>query len=464
VTLPGSTEWTDVVFTIADDFEGTDAEHLDYLTFAGSVVDGDQEPELWIDHLSFLADADQLSDCTTSCYEPMPAYPDLACLEPQTGVVNIANAITFFALAPSASLVDEAAAKSAVETILDSLEKLPGALPTSQANGQPYDGGGWFQDWHSPASLMPDPRNRKASLTDQPQLMAALMVAEQTWPALASRAAALRAKMDFSVLYDDRQGCPGTLSPAIDRCAGLTTDWSVGGFGTDYLLGVFLASASRTVPSCYWSSGLSAGGCALSGPIGASWYTSGNTCADAAIPATEGGGPFMQLAGLLYLASDQIPVGTLPLADSARNMVRAQYEYAKLRRLQLAGWSSASDPDSCGYMTCSNFVPEKVTPYVSAMAAADEFPEAYDMLRAFHLLGADAMLDTGLGGVALGLRDAWNLTSATSGDSYLYLDTGWSVLGLLNACHGDVVRQRFGGHALAQTGYALVNASQRPCP
>jgi hypothetical protein len=86
------------------------------------------------------------------------------------------------------------------------------------------------------------------------------------------------------------------------------------------------------------------------------------------------------------------------------------------------------------------------------------------MLRAVHLLGADAQLDTGSDGISLGLRDSWNQSTADSRASYLYLDTGWLELGLLDACKGNLVRQRFGQHPVAQTGYARLQSGPPPCP
>jgi hypothetical protein len=464
VTLPGATAWTDVTFTIASAFPGTDAAHLNYLTFASSIAASGVQSTLWIDQVSFIADPAHLADCDVVCPATLPPYPDLACYEPQTGAVNIANALTFLSTAPAAALLDEAQARAGVLRILDSLESFPGARAATRANGQPYAGGGWFQDWHSPASGMPNPSNHTASLTDQPQLFAALMVVESTWPDLAARAAALRGKMDFSVFYDDRYGCPGTLMPGIDRCAGLYADWTVDRFGTDELLGVFLAEATGAVPLCFWTGGLSRSGCALAGPADAPWYNAGGLCANAAIPASDSGGPFLQLAGLLYLASEQIPMGALSLGASAQNMVRAQYQFAADKGLALAGWASASDPDACAYAACDGFTPDKVTAYVSGMAASDQFPETYRMLRAFHLLGADAQLATGDYGMSLGLRDGWNQSTASARASYLYLDTGWTTLGLLNACKGELVRQRFGEHPVAQAGYARLQAGAPPCP
>ena len=464
VTLPGSTEWTDLAFTIATDFPGTDAAHLNYLTFASSAAASGANPTLWIDQVSFVSDPAHLADCDVSCPSSLPPYPDLACYEPQTGAVNIANALTFLSTAPAASLLDEATAKDGATHILASMESFPGARATTRANGQPYAGGGWFQDWHSPVSMMPNPNNRAASLTDQPQLYAALMVVESTWPDLTPRAQALRNKMDFSVLYDDRYGCPGTLLPGINRCAGFYADWTVDRFGTDYLLGAFLAEATGAAPLCFWTTGLARSSCALAGPANAPWYNAGGLCANAVIPASDSGGPFLQLSGLLYLASEQIPMGALSLSDSAQNMLRAQYGFAAKNNLALAGWASASDPDACAYTACPNFVADKVTPYVSGMAASDQFPETYRMLRSFHLFGVDTQLYTGDDGISFGLRDGWNQASATARDSFLYLDTGWTELGLLNACKGDLVRQRFGEHPVAQAGYARLQSGAPPCP
>ena len=467
VTLSASSSWVDAEYVIASDFPRTDSRHLNYLTLAAAVTDGTMDPVLWIDQISFLADPARLADCSISCAEPLPPFPDLSCYEPQTGVVNVANAVSYLAAAPAASLMDEGAAKDGVVRILGSLEALPTAPKGAGADASP-DGGAvpaaWFQDWHSPVSLMPSPRNHVASLTDQPQLYAALMLAETTWPDVSARAAALRAKMDFSVLYDGSGGCPGTLAGGIDRCAGVVPNWTVGYFGNDAMLGAFLAVASGAAPACLWRDGLAAKGCALAGTGAAPWYGTGTTCANPAIPASDTGGPFLQLAGLLYLTSDRIPMGALSLRQSALNMVRSQYQFAADNKLLLAGWASASDPDSCGYMSCGELVPDKVTPYISGMAASDDFPETYRMLRAFHLLGVDAQLSTGDHEMSLGLRDAWNQSNASAADRYLYLDTGWTVLGLLNACGGDVIRQRFARHPVATAGYALLASGPPPCP
>jgi hypothetical protein len=462
--LPGSLAWTDVELVIASEFPGTDANHLNYLTFAAASAGESTEPQLWIDQVSFLSDPAHLADCSVSCGNPLPAYPDLACYEQQTGVVNIANALSFLAAAPAASFLTDDAARGDVAQILGSLEALPVAVAGTPVDGGPGTGGKWFQDWHSPTSLMPNPKNHMASVTDQPQLYAALMLVESTWPDLTARAAALRAKLDFSVLYDGSSGCPGTLHGGIDRCTGVDPTWKVTSFGDDSLLGSFLAIASGAVPVCYWSQGLAAQGCALAGSGDLPWYGAATSCANPSIPASEGGGPFLQLAGLLYLSSDAIAMGTLSLRASALNMMRTQYRFAAANDYGLAGWANASDSDACDYTTCASFTADKVTPYISAMAAADDFPEAYRMLRAFHLLGADALLFTGAHAVPLGLHDSWNQATASTSGQFLYLDTGWSVLGLLNACQGNLIRQRFAQHPVAQAGYASLASAPAPCP
>jgi hypothetical protein len=260
-----------------------------------------------------------------------------------------------------------------------------------------------------PSSGMPNPSNHTASLTDQPQLFAALMVVESTWPDLAARAAALRGKMDFSVFYDDRYGCPGYADARHRSLRGPLRRLDRGSLRHGLSCWAYSWPRPRApLPLCFWTGGLSRSGCALAGPADAPWYNAGGLCANAAIPASDSGGPFLQLAGLLYLASEQIPMGALSLGASAQNMVRAQYQFAADKGLALAGWASASDPDACAYAACDGFTPDKVTAYVSGMAASDQFPETYRMLRAFHLLGADAQLATGDYGMSLGLRDGWN--------------------------------------------------------
>jgi hypothetical protein len=461
--LPASSTWTDLELAIADAFPGTDAKHLNYLTFAADLDAGNANPELWIDQVSFLADPAHVADCDPGCPDPLPAYPDLACYEPQTGAVNIANALSYLVVAPAMKLLDADLAKAGAEQIVASLETFPTAEPGGGVDAG-SGAGTWFQDWHSPTSRMPSPRNHMASITDQPQLYAALMLVETMWPELAARASAVLAKLDFARLYDGSGGCPGVLHGGIDRCAGLSPSWTVDYFGNDSLLGSFLAVATGAAPACFWTQGLAAKGCGLDGTSGAPWYGTGRSCMNADIPASDSGGPFVQLAGLLYLSSDLIPMGTLSLRDSARNMLRAQYDFATSHGAPLAGWASASDPNACAYMTCADFTADKVVPYVSAMAAADDLPQTYRMLRDFHLFGVDAQLVTGSHAISLGMRDAWNQGDDSTGDRFLYLDAGWSFLGLVNGCDGDLLRHRFATHPIAQAGYAKLASVPPPCP
>lgn len=470
VELPGSPadgSWSDRTFLIADDFPGTDAAHLNYLVVATSLdLAGEPQPVLWVDHLAFLADPAQAARCDVKeCDGDAGCYPDLARYEPQTGAVNVANAVAGLTLLAEAGLMDPEEAEAAVGKIIVSLSATPRA-------------DGWMQDWHSPASLMPHPSNRIGSMTDLPQLYAALMVAEVVWPDLAPAAAALREGMvDFAEIFDAVASgeCPGELHWAMDQCAGRqpgTLDY----FGNDTLLGEFLAIASGAVPPAFWSQCLSRRGCELRGDDKRRWYTTGAfDCAEHEIPAAETGGPFLQLAGLLYLTSERVPVGSLSLADSAYNMLAAQGDFAWRNDLTLWGWANHSDADACGYVTCSGFIPEQATPYVCAMGL-DLRPGRHRQamrggrscamnLRAFHRLGASAPLATGVLSHDFGLRDGWNQTGGgIREDNYLYLDTGWTTLGLLNACRYDLVRHRFAAHPVARTGYRELAKLRRPCP
>lgn len=450
-SLPG--EWKEKRFELAASFAGIDVQQINRLVFASHSRYGSRNPVLTVDQISFEADPAQRASCASFCPEPLPpGYPDLACYEPFTGAVNIANALTSLSLLPEAGLLSRKVAEPKVARILQTL----GTFPVHRGLRA------FFQDWHSPVSGMPDPRNHIASMTDQPQLYAALLVVEKTWPKQAARAAALRRKMDFSKLVETSNGC--CLSWAVDRCGGVQSG-CLEYIGTDSLLGSFLALASGGAPLCTWQR-LAEKGCDLDGPASAPWYTTAGpeACLNAPIPAIGNGGPFLQLAGLQYLKSSSLPLGSPGLAASAGNMLRAQADHAARNGLTLAGWTSASDPSACAYNTCEDFVPEKVTPYIWAMGLDLRRRQAASFLQKFHQAGVDQPLDTGSLRQSFGLRDAWDQDTGTGRDAYLYLDTGWTVLGLINACHGSLVRNRFGAHPVAVNGYRALQEAEPLCP
>jgi hypothetical protein len=442
VSLPGtSRRWKETRLRLPEDFPRLDLTRINYLTLAANRKGSLDQPVLWVDQISFEADPAQMAACSGLCPNPLPQYPDLACYEPLTGAVNVANALTTLSLLPVTGMLDAACAQKKVSQILETLAQLPGSTA----------GGGWLQDWHSPVSSMPDPRNRVASLTDEPQLYAALMIVESTWPELREKASSIRKRMDLLALYEPGDGCPGQLHGAVDRCTGVRRDWNVDILGTDMFLGLFLASATGAAPACFWNDRLR-GGCAIDGPPGAGWYTTGRYCVNPDIPASDTGGPFLQLAALQYLSSPSL--GPLTLEQSARNMLLAQSRFAAQSGLALAGWANASDPDGCAYSTCEQFSAAKVTPYVWLMGLDLIEADATREVLALHAAGADAPLLTGTRSHAFGMRDAWNQATGTGRDAYLYLDTGWSTLGLLNYCQSGLVRRTFASHSIAQAGYA----------
>ncbi|MCP4901540.1 MAG: hypothetical protein GY906_31645 [bacterium] len=465
VELPGSPvdgSWRDETYEIATDFLGTDAAHLNFIVLATSDgLAGEPEPILWVDHLAFLADPSQAANCSVviDCGGDPSCYPDLSKYEPFTGAVNVANALTTLTLLPEVGLLDATEAEGRVARILDSL----GGTPRVD---------GWMQDWHSPSSLMPLSTNRIGSLTDLPQLYAALMVVEESWPSLETTAAAVRNGMiDFTDLFEiaPEGSCPGKLHWAMDLCTGLEAG-TLEYYGNDALLGEFLAISSGAAPDEYWSECLSVKGCELRGQGIYRWYTTGVfDCGVSTIPAIETGGPFLQLAPQIYLSSSQLPLGDLTLADSVANMMAAQRDWATSQALSLWGWTNHSDADSCDYRSCDEFLPEVVTPYMSGMGLdlinKGVGESSASNLFAFDQDGAGAPLDTGTVFHEFGLRDAWNQsTSSGRRDNYLFLDTGWLTLGALNACHTQLVRQRFAAHPVASNGYALLGALENPCP
>lgn len=463
VELPGSPadgSWVQTIYDVAGSFPSTDAAHLNYLVLATSLaLAGEPEPVLWVDHLAFLANPVQAAECAVvvDCGGDPDCYPDLAVYEPQTGAVNVANALSGLTLLAEVGEIDAAEAESKVAGILTSLAATPRI-------------DGWMQDWHSPASLMPHPSNRIGSMTDLPQLYAALMVVEESWPDQRAAAAAVRDGMfDLTDLFVPAVdgSCPGELRWAMNLCEGLQSG-NLDYYGNDTLLGEFLAVATGAAPVTFWSECLPRNGCELHGVGAHRWYTTGAfACADSDIPAAETGGPFLQLAGLTYLNADLLPIGTLSLAESAVNMLWAQKTFAEGLALPVWGWSNHTDWGSCDYITCEQFAAQQATPYICGMGLSPEPVGASctENLYAFQQLGAGAPLDTGTVLHDFGLRDIWNhVTGAAREDAYLYLDTGWLALGVLNACHAERVRSRFAAHEVAAQGYSLLAPLDLPCP
>lgn len=102
-----------------------------------------------------------------------------------------------------------------------------------------------------------------------------------------------------------------------------------------------------------------------------------------------------------------------------------------------------------------------MTPYVWAMGLGMT-PQARRRLLDFVAAGADAPLETGTLSHAFGLRDSIDQRTGEL-DLYLYLDTGWSVLGMLNYCHRGLVRRQFGLHPVAQAGYEALESRPPAC-
>ncbi|MCD4749646.1 MAG: hypothetical protein K8R59_09755 [Thermoanaerobaculales bacterium] len=308
-------------------------------------------------------------------------------------------------------------------------------------------------------------------MTDLPQLYAALMIVEQSWPSLATVAASVRVGMfDLTDLWNPAAegACPGQLFWAMHMCDGVETG-PLNYYGNDALLGEFLAVATGAAPPTFWSECLPREGCELCGVGPYRFYAPGDCSCGNPIPATAVGGPFLQLAPLTYLDSSQLPIGSLSLADSAANMLAAQRDWAADQALALWGWANHSDAETCNYLSCTMFTPEVVTPYISGMGLSltrnGIDASCAENLFAFEQQGAGAPLDTGTVFHDFGLLDAWNhLTMSGRNDNFLYLDTGWLVLGAINACHGDLVRQRFAAHPVATNGYALLASLRIPCP
>ena len=442
--MPGA-GWTDREIDLGVEFAATPLDKINYLVISATLADAGADSTIWIDQVSFMADPAQLDRCDVICPDSPVGWVDKGCDEILSGAANTANALSVFSL--RRDVEDDAA--EVVQRILGSLLSLAGPSGTT----------GWFQDWQSPVSLMPDARNRHASITDQPQLYAALMVVETSFadvPGIVAKSEAVRARMDWAAFYDPGIGCPGILYGALDRCEGVFEAWKQNTFATEAALGAWLVVATGAAPACLWNDGLAVNGCEkIAHPLAPDrpWYRSGSAC-DGPIPATEGGGPFLQLVPLLYLGDDLLPVGPLTMEQSAANMVHAQMEYAATEGLSFWGWSNASHPGECDYMTCEEFDRCLITPHIAALALAssDMSDPALDMLYALSLTGAGLPYDSGTVQHHFGLRDGWDQCIGAGRDAFLYLDTGWSLLGAVNYCKEGLVRERFAAHPVAVSG------------
>jgi hypothetical protein len=522
-TLPGSGDalWREALITLDTPDPGyapVDRARFDYVTFATDRgLGGAAQVTLEIDHLVFLPAEDHIADCAIGCplpcqeldpvtgalqqsrcsgscaaCEPPPSHVDLACDEPQTGVATIGAVLSALSALSGSALLTEADARARVGRILEALEGLPG--PTGPwVEGESAEAafaGTFLQDWHG-VSGMPSARNRHASITDQGQLIAGLMVAESSFaqsppdePDLAGMAADLRARVDLRLLasWADEASCPQVFHGAVDRCDGVVSAWQQSLFGTEASLSLWLATAMG-VPACLWSA-LAATGCEerVSGVY--AWYETGagEGCDAPEVPATEMGGPFLQLVPSLYLSDEALPLGSLSLHTSAANMLRAQYAHAQAQGLPAGGVANALAPIGCDYMTCEDLLPGVVTPYVSALGLDLVPQEARAALCALADLGGAAPLDSGTRQHAFGFHDALALSPSTALDQpdqqpYLALDSAWSLLGALNHCYEEdletpqglvtqegVVRTRFLQHPLAQAGVVLHEDLAPICP
>lgn len=155
----------------------------------------------------------------------------------------------------------------------------------------------------------------------------------------------------------------------------------------------------------------------------------------------------------MYLDSKDVRLGSLSLGRSARNMLRVQSKFGRRQRLSPAGWANEPGPVRLRHLS-------RLRPRQGHLLHLGH--GARRSLLAFADAGADAPLDTGRVGHEFGLRDSINQRTGELG-LYLYLDTGWSVLGMLNSCHGGIVRRQFGWHAVARAGYQALRSRAPAC-
>lgn len=502
--LPGTNgKWVQKCYAVASAFPGADLQKVNKLVFATSKdLTKSKTFSFVLDTLSFHG------FCPTSPPSTIPPvlqtntvtcpagkkWLDLACHEPQSGVANQGVLLTF--LAASDHVSPSARKQALMDKVLSSLLLLPGW--TGQAGGAPWKTNGWPQNWASPVSLYPSPRDKVLSLTDLGKLYAALMVVEARFGAghaLTLKAERLRLAMKFSHFYQKPAGFSYyQFFGGVDRAKGLITTWVNERLSNDATLPELLALATDAVPVSWWRTNKSLGGqvgvyCTrdqqgayfpcTGGAAPAcckklSWYDLGHYGGGSSpVPGMQDGGLFLALDLLLYAHGDRIPVAPLSLVQAARNLMLAQRCYGLSRKLPYWGWSNAREPEGGAYVSCTKqrcMVDSEVVPHATIMGM-DLLPaEVKAQAKAFLAAKLDAPFSPySKKTYRYGLRSSYCQAAGKEGLSaphnYLVLEQGFLGIGLLNCLHKQVVRELFSSHPVADKGYnALAAAGAKQCP
>jgi Protein of unknown function (DUF3131) len=342
----------------------------------------------------------------------------------ETSTTNIGLYLADVVAATDLGLVGRGAATAKLAKTLTSLESL------QKSHGFP-------QNWNHAVSLTPVVDGDDCiSSVDLGNLAAGLVIVRQRVPALASRASALLAAMDWSWLYDPGVG----LLYGCRYPNGSASTWHYDLLAADSRLAYVIGIGTGGVPVSSWSNlnrSTEAARCTADSHFGPGWL---------------GGGLFMQ-----FLPGIFVPEAGTALGDSARHFAEDQICYATQIGAPAWGWSATSlPPNGYGYCGFGQFCEEALVPHASILAV-DDVPlgSLEQNLEALQALGARPPVTDGTRTLDFGFADSVNWHTGDVDTAYLELDQSMAFLSLANRKNGKT-RKAFAADPIGATAISLI--------
>ncbi len=352
------------------------------------------------DDYQYLMDlASDTWDCIEYLVEPSTGLPyDISRKEPTyTSVTNIGMYIAGLAAATELGFIERNKAIDRLSQTLDSLEKFPA-----------YNG--FTQSWHDVLTLEPSQGDPWISILDSGNLAAGYIVARQAFPELSDRISKLLDAMDWSKFYNpDTNQLYGGYNM---QTKSLNYNWCLPWLGSDARNAFIVSIGSGRVPAQMWDS-LSK---KTETKYGLSYYE----------PGWQGGGLFMQ-----FISSCFIDERWTDMWKSGANFAYAQIFHAELISCPVWGWSSSDSP-CAGYLGMNAIKDEIITPHACSLVISIFPQKVITNFKNLELLGAREDFEIEGKSYSFGFRDAINVVSGESTNTYLILDQGMLFLSLAN--------------------------------
>ena len=352
------------------------------------------------DDYQYLMDlASDTWDCIEYLVEPSTGLPyDISRKEPTyTSVTNIGMYIAGLAAATELGFIERNKAIDRLSQTLDSLEKFPA-----------YNG--FTQSWHDVLTLESSQGDPWISILDSGNLAAGYIVARQAFPELSDRISKLLDAMDWSKFYNpDTNQLYGGYNM---QTKSLNYNWCLPWLGSDARNAFIVSIGSGRVPAQMWDS-LSK---KTETKYGLSYYE----------PGWQGGGLFMQ-----FISSCFIDERWTDMWKSGANFAYAQIFHAELISCPVWGWSSSDSP-CAGYLGMNAIKDEIITPHACSLVISIFPQKVITNFKNLELLGAREDFEIEGKSYSFGFRDAINVVSGESTNTYLILDQGMLFLSLAN--------------------------------